>query len=394
MYSISNSKISFNIKQNRSKGKQQPKPRKQQQQQKKLQKSKSKFFSKKNIDKARVQLGPCASKYLLALMEPWNPQARGACIPKWPAPPSRKDYVFFRGQMVAGTTGFGFFLFTPTLANNNNFGWVSSSTFAGSSATFTVTGGGVSSTAGVIAINNCNSPFTVGNLTPAEGNVNSSAHGRVVCSAISIVYSGTELNKGGVYYMYSDSAHDNCYGMNTGNVGSFSTAQVIPITSKRQYLIDGPAYENETEYASGWFDTGGNVGQNTLAQTTPWAQQNYLEAVSSTNSYLNPACPNVILVQTTAGNTFEIEGYWQVEYVGNLATTSLTPSHADPAGFAAVDAARQNATSSSLPTSFARVMKGATEILQEMSGPATQSFLRGQYTSPNTMANTFAAIGL
>jgi hypothetical protein len=61
----------------------------------------------------RFHVSKCGMDYGLALMDPFHPDARGACIPDMEAIPARRLTTYGRFSGVVGTNGFGYATFTP-----------------------------------------------------------------------------------------------------------------------------------------------------------------------------------------------------------------------------------------------------------------------------------------
>lgn len=318
-------------------------------------------------------LSECAAKYAIAVAAPWDPRAIGVCVPKWPAIPSQKLRLFTRFTVTTNSNGFAFVYYTPTIASNGNAGWYSSAAFGGTQGFFTTTATGVTSTAGVFPIAMDNAPYTVANLTGVRGGTQNTVRGRVVSSAISVQYTGTVFNEGGLYYLRTDPAHQNMYNISLTQFGTYGDAKILPITRRKEWLVDGPANENETEYATNPYAQGSSSA-DTLSQVSPWCNAEVLSPADTTGGFANPGATNVIYITSSPNNSFQVEIVTHVEYVGQIATTMLTPSHADTLGFQAVAVAQKQATATNA-TGVADVMKYAGEFL------ATQSSTPGLITA-------------
>lgn len=339
------------------------------------QKSNRRKRSSKKRSAAQMQLSECASKYFVAIVRPWSPLARGACIPKWPAPPSHKFTIFNRFTVYTGTSGYGFFMYTPTLSNNINWGWYTQNNFAGTSSAVTTTGSGTTSTVGVTAVNTSNSPYATNQLVTSTDWAQGSARGRIVASAASIRYIGTELNRSGRVYALNSSSHSNLGFLGVNDLNAFQDTKVWDVSKKKRWLMDGPCIEDETDYATGSQEGGTATFYNQIYQTLPWCNGSVLSSTDATNSWTNPSMPNLFLISSIADQAFEVEVVVHCEAIGQLASPRMTPSHADPIGFQAIESARQSVASNNVaevsPNGF---LQEVGNTLKEMTGTAATAF--------------------
>jgi hypothetical protein len=166
--------------------------------------------------KARVHISQCAIEYGLALMDPFNIKARGACIPDDKAFPVRRLTVSGRFSGVVGTNGFGYATFNPFAAVANNAIPVYTS-IAGTTDTSSTLFDGCTDQA-----HTSNSPF------------DSSAFGldlaqyRVVGGGLKISDTSPALTSGGTLYVVSCAAADL-------NDTSLSDAYAYPSTRVMPY---------------------------------------------------------------------------------------------------------------------------------------------------------------
>jgi len=347
------------------------------------------------------QLSPCAMKYALAIADPWNPQAAQACVPSFPARPSQKVPAFTRFTMTVGSAGYGFVLICPSLANDGTLAWFSGSTFAGTSPTFVVTGTGSTSTTGVQTAAISSQPYSTSQFDAAFGaDTNNGIKGRMVCVGASIQATGSLQTTAGMYSNYVDPWHGNCYGMTTANIGSKREAIVTPINRSKHWLQTSASVTGETEYSTAAFYAATSTTNAILDEIYPFSDGNYLETVSSTNSYTNGACPMIFTVSgAPAGFSFEVEIIIHGEFIGGVTQAVLSPSHADVVGFQAVNAASQKLAgvmgSKDDPSSMKKSMfQLVNESLQELTGSAARGFgqaIMGNLGAPNhgTRSNSF-----
>jgi len=273
----------------------------------------------------------------MAIIKPWSSMAAGACIPTMPARPSYKVRSFTRFTTLSNGSGVGFILISPCIASDRPLAWYTLNSWTGTSGStfsFAVTGTAQTTTTG-IAVVFPNVPYATSVLSSANnGNINNQVNGRLVSVGVSIQYQGTELNKGGMYYILSDPNHQNLYQNSVSTLGNNAETRLEQITNKKQWAVTSAVDPDETDYSDN------TTNGNTIDTTFPYSQSAYLENVSSTNQYGNGATPICIAFLTPANNQpFNVEIVQHIEYIGTGAATQLTPSHADPVGFNLVNSA-------------------------------------------------------
>jgi len=134
-----------------------------------------------------VTIPECSIHYIDSLFDPFDTPA-GVCIPCDLFPlPSQKVKTTFRGVGNLGTTGYGWVAVNPTLANDVASIQVTSTASVGGSSTvlsaYTNIGTGM---------------FTMLPYAAADFS-GGSVQGRIVAVGIRVRYSGTELNRSGLY---------------------------------------------------------------------------------------------------------------------------------------------------------------------------------------------------
>jgi len=294
-----------------------------------------------------ASLSACAMKYALAISEPFHPNARGACLPKFPSPPSQKVTGFARFTATIGTTGFGFVSMGPCLANDGYVAFYTTPTF-GQNGIFPLSGPNSFST-GVSAVSMTNLPYTTAQLTTGEFSSLSSTlianreavQGRVVSFGVRITYVGTTLNESGVYYVWSSPVHENAVGVAQGGasiLGALADCEVCGTTRKPCESVLYPVSASEAEYG----------GQNSISSgVTPVYP--YCNGSFTFNSDLTAqaagmqigAQPLVIAMTGVAGSTYMVELIQHCEFTGTAIASSATPSDADQVGFERVTAAAE-----------------------------------------------------
>lgn len=303
-------------------------------------KSKKSKKTKKSMNRG-LRLSPCAAQYALAIANPWDPRAQGACIPKWPARPSQKVTTFSRIPVSTGTNGVGFCLISPTTANDATLAWFTQSNFGGTNALFNANGSGTTTTQGVSSTTAGNAPFQWANfVAPADYN-GVGVKCRMVSVGASIQYTGTVSNMGGTYYLYASGSHSNCRGMAPSDVGQKVDGVVGRISNKKAWISSNCVSAHETDYESdsSGIDPSGNL--YAMLQAFPYSDGQWFDSASSSAAYKNGSAPIILMWTSTPGNTFEVEIVQHIEYTGGASQALQTASHADTTGFEIVNSAAQ-----------------------------------------------------
>jgi hypothetical protein len=264
---------------------------------------------------AGPQLSECAAKYALAISSPWDARATGACVPRHPSRPSQKVRMFGRATVTVGTNGFGFVNIMPCTANNVGALHFSTSTYAGTTLGASTT---IAAT-GTTTLDLSSGPYPSGDFDVSGMNP-PDIQARIVSVGVSIQYTGTKLNEGGLYYMLVDPNHQNLNGINPA---SFAECLVRRVTDCKEWLLISAVEERELDYYNA--APGGAI--DALSACYPYSNQKYSAADSTGGA---PAC---IWITGTAGNTFEVEIVQHVEFVGKSAQAVSTETHGDSVGF-------------------------------------------------------------
>lgn len=247
--------------------------------------------------------------------------------------------------MAVNSSGQGYLLISPTLANDAPFAWYTINTVSnGGQATFTTTATGATSTTGVGAVTMSALPYTAAQLSGSSSD-NSSVQGRMVSCGVRVWYSGTELNKGGTITAYVDPSHSNLYGETIASIGARREASVCPITEVPYefsiYGIDSSEYEYET----GQYLGNASAATYKLAASFPYSGIEWLSAADVAGSFNNGSAPAIIFFEAAAPNvSFRYEIVAHCEFVGSLAEGKTTVSTADTVGVEIVQNAASHAT--------------------------------------------------
>lgn len=362
-------------------------------------------------------LSDCVYKYKVAISDPWNLQADGACIPRHPTRPSQKVKLFTRVPITMTSGGKLYIAVVPCLAKDiatvyyavvgstvtlpypvfNTTNCISynpgntaleftsfTGSFSGGILTVTALVGEIAAgstynmstpaglppftvyeqlsgppmglgryrvslqstvastayTAGsrtnaadnpAVSVATINSPYTSGmfssvlNETATTGTVS----GRLVSVGASIQYTGTLLNQGGTYYMYTSPDHSNINSPAYVDLGACAEAFVERITSKKQWIMTSSISDAEMNYP------------DQSSQESTYAVSDSPYGLVFPYSGGAAMCPGLylggvpIMIQANVPNaaSFELEVVQHVEFVGPATQAFISPTHSDARGF-------------------------------------------------------------
>jgi len=278
-----------------------------------------------------VKLSPCAIKYALAIADPFSPGAKQSCVPRAPSIPSLKNTAVTRITAFVGTSGVGFVLLNPTLANDLPALWYTQATFTGLavtplSANNTITTG--------VTTSNLPLPYNSTSLLSSGGSYQ--VYGRIVSSGLRIKYTGTTMNESGAYYCYVTPNHDNVMGY-AGSASAAGALLETSVTSIDREPCSIACYginDNETTYSN----TNSGTSQSVLF---PFSAINntFNNGYTYNPGYSNGSPIGVIIFTGVAGSSFLVECIQHTEYAGPSAATLTTTTDADTIGFDTVQAA-------------------------------------------------------
>jgi len=177
-------------------------------------------------------LSGVASTYLKSYIDPFSQAVRGAHIPTTPSFPTYKVTGFVRGVAYIGTQGVGFVAVAPTIVNDLPSIFVSTAAYAQ-----TVSAGppsDVSTSTGNAtcpAYGFCNNlPYTSTQLTSVASG--QKIEGRIVSAGFKVEYTGTELNRSGLMYAYTDPDGDNLLGSSHAFAVAGDGIDIIKLSGK------------------------------------------------------------------------------------------------------------------------------------------------------------------
>lgn len=234
----------------------------------------------------------CILQYFSALLDPFG-TPEGACIPySFPVPSSRVK-TQIRGTTVCGTTGQGYVYWNPTVCND----------VAGVVTTQATSVGTLASQPANFTNTLSQAPIKLPYATAALG-TDTGITARLVAGGVRIRYRGTEAGRNGVMYAYEQTTHgrsDTTVMSTTIAAPTIKTMRPQPEGQWFQVFWSGPVKSTETQFGA---------------------------AVT----FQSEVAPLIILIDGTAGDAYEWEAVWHIEYTGPTCV-GAQPSHGNDLQF-------------------------------------------------------------
>lgn len=267
-----------------------------------------------------VTLSECAYKYGLAVCDPFNPKALGACIPRVPALPSQKIELFTRFSITLGATStFGAVWVSPTLANDANLAYYTTSTatgFDGSAQYLKQT----NITAGYIGTAKFSSaPYSTTLLQANPQTVT----GRIVGVGMMIEAATPALYLGGSTIGYASPTHDDVSELSYNDLLGQDSAMYFPTTRKKYELFTSTVDNLEWDYARA------GLGLIAIHPYSNAIQAGAAAGSAITVSSVAQGAPVMCCMfsqpSSTVGQTFNVTIIQHVEYTGKATAFLHTP---------------------------------------------------------------------
>jgi hypothetical protein len=277
-----------------------------------------------------AMLSTCARDYAHCLADPFDGPL--GCIPDFPALNTRRSRVYARGTGSTGTNGIGFVVACPNNGIAGDDSYVASSTSAYTLATFPV-----NFTEAGVAISDSNSDYTAAQLASGATLV------RTVSCGLRVRFTGTEYARGGEIYALQEPSHYSLAGMSTGVISSYDEFKRFAVDREWKTVLFTPV-----DLADNSFNLYANV-----------------PLTGSNGAFMG----FMIVAPSSDAETFSWEAFSVIELNGRN-IRGKTPSHFDPAGYAAVQAATalsENLRPSTLPGPVRALnhIASATKVLNE-----------------------------
>jgi len=213
---------------------------------------------------ARNNLGDCTTAYLRAIADPWSTKAQGACIPKWPSPPSMKNSAFSRIVITTPSVARNMYFYVmPCMANNSPYmirtnelhypslANVPDSTltpFKGFSTENPLTYVNLYGAQWLTFEYLSSLPYSISDFQYVNGD-DSNVQGRIISSGFSLQNVSKTLDTGGIYYGYVEPTHHNLNNLNPAQLASQRATMVQRGGIKRFELTAYSVHQDEIEYS-------------------------------------------------------------------------------------------------------------------------------------------------
>jgi hypothetical protein len=285
----------------------------------------------------KLRLSECATKFALAVIDPFDIKCFGACNPGGKETLTQKTHCIQRFVASVGTNGFGFLNISPSLANDCVNAQYSGPTFTGSSAL------GLSATNtianGVSFTSPSTLPYNATNLAASGSYVQEQVTGRIVSVGARLTNIGTTLNESGMYYGFSDPNHFCTSGSTFASISGFPEAKITPVNKKPYKLSCYPI--NQQEDTMAWQSPGLSAFTNLIypyngngaQQVTVGGTLSYNFATGNGSTAGQMGTPIMtVMFSGVPGNQIQVELITHVEYSGYLTQAMSTRHHNDIVG--------------------------------------------------------------
>jgi len=163
---------------------------------------------------------------------------------------------------------------------------------------------------------------------------------------------------GGLTYCYTDANHENLFGSTVAEIGGFIGTDVARVGQDKCWVCDFAHSNKECSFSD--FSEVAATQNITAGQgyTFTGVLYPYSKAVQGVMGLSGPvaasgvqaivgaglgAFTTLVAITGTPGNQFQVEYISHMEYEGKICSSSCTPSHMDPDGFALVQEAASKA---------------------------------------------------
>jgi len=306
--------------------------------------------------KRDLPLSECAARYLLASVDPFNPEANGSCIPIANNRSTLKARSILRVSMGAGTKGYGFVQFAPCVANDYPALFYTNGTYTGDSVDTNplfITG---SLAGGINAATVSNLPFkSTALISNSPEFASPTVYGRVVSVGIRITYTGALSATAGVYLWQVHPTHANMTAVSFATMYGDMLTGVRRIDDRTLELTINVKDESEAQFNRTGEITDTSTGQSNILESPslfPMSNGQVLQSTGlPTTQTLIGGTPLIIRVGgCAAGASFDVQVVQHVEYMGIDANYGCTPSEIDTPGFSAAQDVIESSRSRQLVT--------------------------------------------
>jgi hypothetical protein len=285
--------------------------------------------ARQSVQHFGVGLSPCASKYAVAVANPFHPDSEGACIPTFPSPDSQKVMCMQRTVTITiGTMGIGGAFIAPSVANDAPN--IACTTAQYSATTLFMPGTEV---AGDFSLSYPASlPYQYSELQVTAGK--SMVQSRMVSAGYRVRYTGTQLNMGGMVSGFiMPNHHSVAYDTSTGPL-TWTHGDVTTRPFAVSRMVD-------RRMNAQWQTASVNAHETTFREFSyPYIDEDNAGTTGSDPYASVRNCAiGVIVVTGEPGNTFNLEVCTHVEYIGQPCNSALTRTHTDARGFELVQQA-------------------------------------------------------
>jgi hypothetical protein len=256
------------------------------------------------------------------------------------------------------------------------------------------TGSTTTSTAGVILGSIPSLPYTTSQLSSTDGSNKYQVTGRIISVGVRIWYIGSELNKGGEIFAFSDPSHGNLDGSSAASLSARDGCYVCPVNGKKVELVLSPTSVAETSYPGDFPQL--NPVNNNIYSIYPYSNADFINAASAARGDQIGCSPMMFCVQSAVnGSPFAFELVMHSEYIGTLAEGRQTSVSADSAGMDTVHnvIGRAQESLNAFSGDFRAAARQGLNAAAELGGSFARGYMRGTGRHPGRMRLANAAHG-
>lgn len=190
----------------------------------------------------------CDAKYALAICDPFNPLADGACVPKLPARSSVKTSARLFGTISTNhETGHAYIAAKPNFTKDLD--QLSVSTSSNTSSTSFQTDHHQVVNGKVVNYACSDLPWNYGYFVPAKEYEPAYAKGRIVSAGLRIRYIGKQEEMNGVVYAYSSPAHQSIEHMDINELRKQASCRRVPVSREWVTVTCSAIDDDEMDYS-------------------------------------------------------------------------------------------------------------------------------------------------
>lgn len=269
-------------------------------------------------------LSVCGKRYAIACADPFDPEARGACVPAFPLRDSEKFHSFQRGVLtLSSANGFGFVMASPTLASDGTAIYHSLGSYASAN---TINADVVKRSALEASAQTLGSGYTEAQLKSGNLISANAVSGRIVSAGLRVRYIGKNDDMAGRMIGFVNRDHGNINNTLASDIMKRDDIINVPVTREWATITIAAQHRSELEYPDAYHVDGD--AQDAILKVYPFSARSAFGTSAPDNE--NGGAPMVWIMIGTASTQYEYEYVQHSEYVGELTQNQRTQDHSLP----------------------------------------------------------------